>query len=629
MAAPYRVSKDKGVTSEKEPAPHRLRLPDALEMLRLLLVATILLPLVLGAFAAYVSYLKSDQAATRSATEAVAVAAENTAKVLDTHLLVAARISDLLNDMTDDQIHTSEQELHDRITQQIAGLPQVAAAWVLDATGRELVSARVYPVNRSIELSNREDFKALKNPNARTFIWMLRARNLDTGDYQPYFTVSLRRNTPDGNFNGVIIVAVSGSYFASFYNSLLGGTERYTASVLKDDGTVLARYPEPTNSPVTAQPDPLLARAIADEAQTGVAEDGTPFDGGRVVAVKRVANYPVYVTIERKKTSILQEWTRSVIGYVVIGVSAAIALIGLSFLALWRTRREQSALAEASQAIARRAALEMQLHRAQRLEAVGLLTAGIAHDFNNVLTVVAGNIERVEVTLDEGDHRRQKMLTAAQDACTRAAALSKRLLGFARHEPANPRSTNVNEIITNTLELPWKTGDRIRGEFRLSGDLWPVTVDPDQFATALLNLAFNARDAMPKGGRLRIETTNFVFDDPDEAETLGVAPGAYVGIFVADTGHGMTEEIRQHALDPFFTTKDPGKGTGLGLALVHAFATRSGGCCTIDSEPGKGTTIKIYLPRHRGLDESEGDDAGTIWRARTPATSEEDRFRPS
>jgi two-component system, NtrC family, sensor kinase len=609
----------------------RPRLPDAIEMLRVLLVATILLPLVLGAFAAYLSYLRNDQSATRSATEAVAVAAENTTKVLDTHLLVAARINDLLRDMTDDQIHASEKELHDRITQQIAGLPQVAAAWVVDATGHELVSARVYPVNRNFDLANREDFKALQNSSARTFIWMLRARSLDTGDYQPYFTVSLRRDAPDGNFNGVVIVAVSGSYFASFYNSLLGGTERYTASVLKDDGTVLARYPEPTNSPVPEQPDPLLALAIASAAQSGVAEDGTPFDGGRVVAVKRVANYPVYVTIERKKASILQEWLRSVVGYTVIGVSAAIALIGLSFLALWRTRREQSALAEASQAVARRAALEMQLHRAQRLEAVGLLTAGIAHDFNNVLTIVAGNVERVEATLDDNDSRRRKLLTAAQDACTRAAALSKRLLGFARHEPANPRSTNVNELITNTLELPWKTGDRIKGEFRLSHNLWSVSVDPDQLATALLNLAFNARDAMPRGGRLLVETANFVFDDLEDAEAAGVAPGAYVGIFVADTGLGMTEEIRQRALDPFFTTKEPGKGTGLGLALVNAFATRSGGCCTIDSEPGKGTTIKIYLPRHRGSDdEPEDNDAGNGSRPiRAEAMTGADRFQSS
>jgi len=629
MAAPYRVAKDKDVTSDGEPTPHRLRLPDALEMLRLLLVATILLPLVLGAFAAYLSYLKNYQSATKSATEAVAVAAENTAKVLDTHLLVAARISDLLGDMTDDQIQASERELHDRITHQIAGLPQVAAAWVVDAAGHELVSARVYPVNRGIELSSREDFKALQNSNARSFIWVLRARSLDTGDYQPYFTVSLRRDTPDGKFNGVVIVAVSGSYFASFYNALLGGTERYTASVLRDNGTVLARYPEPASPPVPAQPDPLLVRAIANEAQSGVAEDGTPFDGGRVVAVKRVANYPVYVTIERKKASILQEWLRSVIGYTVIGVAAAIALIGLSFLALWRTRREQSALAEASQAVGRRAALEMQLHRAQRLEAIGLLTAGIAHDFNNLLTIVSGNVERLEATVDEGDNRRQKMLSAAKDACERAAALSKRLLGFARHEPANPRATDINEIVTTTLELPWKTGDRIRGEFRLSRDLWPVCVDPDQFATALLNLAFNARDAMPRGGRLLVETANFVFDDPDEAEALGVAPGAYVGIFVADTGHGMTAEIRQHALDPFFTTKDPGKGTGLGLALVNAFANRSGGCCTIDSEPGKGTTIKIYLPRHQGADEPEDDDTGNSWRARNLAANEEARARPN
>ncbi len=630
MTAPRNASQSAYPTPDEERKSRRLRVPDALEMLRLLLVATILLPLVLGGVSAYLSYLKNDQSATKSASEAVAVAAENTAKVLDTHLLVAARIDDLLHDMTDDQIRASEQELHDRIDQQIANLPQVAAAWVVDATGHELVSARVYPVDRRFDLSKREDFNAFQKSDARTFVWMLRARNLDSGDYQPYFTVSLRRETADGKFNGVIIVAVSGSYFASFYNALLGGTERYTASVLREDGTVLARYPELTSSPVPAQPDPLLARAIADEAQSGGAEDGTPFDGGRVVAVKRVADYPVYVTIERKKASILQEWLRSVVGYAVVGVSAAIALIGLSILALWRTRREQVALAETSQAVARRAALEMQLHQAQRLEAVGLLTAGIAHDFNNLLTIVSGNVERLEATFDWSDSRRRNMLSAAKKGCARAAALSKRLLGLARQEPIDPRSTDINEIVTNTFELPWKTGGHIQSDFRLSDELWPVSVDHDQLATALLNLAFNARDAMPEGGRVVIETTNSVIDDPVTVEAAGIVPGDYVGIFVADTGHGMTENIRQKAFDPFFTTKDPGKGTGLGLALVNAFATRSGGCCTIDSEPGKGTTIKIYLPRYRAPDED--DDAGALdsaWReGAEPASGGENRVRP-
>jgi signal transduction histidine kinase len=578
-------------------------------MLRLLLVATILVPLIIGAVAARLSYLASYDNATAAAKEAVAVATENTTKVLDTHFLVAARIADLINGMTDDQIRAGEQQLHDRIAQQIAGLPEVAAAWVIDVSGHELVSARVYPVNRALDQSGRDDFRAFHSSNVQTYVWMLRARSLNNGDYQPYFTVSLRRTAPDGQFSGIVVIAVSGSYFASFYNSLLGGAEHYTANVLRDDGTVLAQYPQQTDAAAPAQPDPLLAGAIANEAQSGITDSGTPFDGGRLVAIKRVGNYPIYVTIERTKASIFRDWGRSVIGYAVIGVPAALALMALTLLALRRTRREQLALAQAGEEVARRATLELELHRAQRLEAVGLLTAGIAHDFNNLLTIVTGNLERMEASGDSADPRRQKMFAAVTEACVRAAALSKRLLGLARHEPVDPRSTNINDIIVNTLELPWKPDDKITSEFRLQDGLWRADIDPDQLATALLNLAFNARDAMPEGGRLRVETTNVALHEPLGDTTaggaVGVHRGDYVGIFVSDTGHGMPKETLEKAFDPFFTTKEPGKGTGLGLSLVNAFATRSGGYCVIDSEPGRGTTIRIYLPRSVPAEDTE------------------------
>lgn len=599
MAMPPHAS-DKAARSGDGPTRRLQGTPDAIGMLRLLLFATILVPLSLGSLAAYLSYLNEYARAITSASQAVAVATVNTTKVLDTHLLVAARINDLLGTLTDEQIQADEKALHDRINEQIASSPEVAAAWVIDAQGHELVSARVYPVNRDLDHSNREDFNAFRTTNAQAYVWMLRARSLDTGDYQPYFTVSLRRTGPSGEFNGVVVVAVFGSYFGSFYNSLLGGSEHYTASVLRDDGTVLAQYPEPTGAAASPRPDALLAEAIANQSHSQIDEDGTPFDGGRLVAINRVGAYQVYVTIERTKASILENWLHSLTGYIMIGVPAVFALVGLTLLALYRTRREQSALAQANAAMAQRSALELELSRAQRLEAVGLLTAGISHDFNNLLTIVAGNVERLEASIDEDDTRRQKMAAAATEACARAGSLTKRLLGLSRQEPVTPRPTDINEVVVNTLELPWKSGEHIVRKFRLHEGLWPASVDPDQLATALLNLAFNARDAMPTGGTVTIETTNLSLDDPFAATACpDLAPGDYVGIFVADTGHGMPEEVRNKALDPFFTTKEPGKGTGLGLALVNAFATRSGGACAIDSEPRRGTTVKIYLPRHR------------------------------
>ena len=255
-------------------------LPDAVGMLRLLLVAAILVPLSLGSVAAYLSYRDSYAQAAAAASQAVAVATENTNKVLDTHLLIAARINDLLGAMSDDQIHASEKSLHDRIAEQISRLPEVAAAWVIDAQGRELVSARVYPVNRDLDHSGREDFSAFRKTDAPAYVWMLRARSLDTGDYQPYFTVSLRRADADGHFNGVVVVAVSGSYFASFYNSLLGGSGHYAASVLRDDGTVLARFPLSANPTPAARPDPLLAQAIADQAHSNLDDRTSHHDIG-------------------------------------------------------------------------------------------------------------------------------------------------------------------------------------------------------------------------------------------------------------------------------------------------------------------------------------------------------------
>ena len=588
--------------SNKPAAPggspnRRLDTPDAIGMLRLLLIATIFVPLSLGSVAAYLSYRDSYSQASTAASQAVAVATENTTKVLDTHLLVAARINDLLGTMSDDQIQAAEKELHDRIAAQIARSPEVAAAWVIDTQGHELVSARVYPVNRALDHSGREDFAAFRKSDARAYVWMLRARSLDTGDYEPYFTVSLRRTDANGQFNGVVVIAVSGSYFASFYKSLLGGSEHYSASVLRDDGTVLAQFPARANRDAASRPDPLLAEAIANQPHRNIDDSGTPFDGGRVVAINRVSDYPIYVTIERTKSSIFDAWLRSMIGYLLLGVPAEIGLLGLILLALYRTRRERAALAQAGEASAQRAALELELSRAQRLEAVGLLTAGIAHDFNNLLTIVAGNVERLEASIDEGDGRRRKMITAAGDACVRAGSLSRRLLGLSRQEPGTPRATDINEVVVNSLELPWKSGERIACRFRLSERPWLAKVDPDQLATALLNLAFNARDAMPRGGLLMVETVNLSIDEAGSGQT-GVPPGDYIGVFVGDTGHGMSEEVRRKALDPFFTTKEPGKGTGLGLALVNAFATRTGGACQIVSEPGRGTTVKIYLPRH-------------------------------
>jgi two-component system NtrC family sensor kinase len=528
------------------------------------------------------------------------VAEENTTKILDTHLLAAGRIDDLLQGLSDSEILVREKSLHDRMAKQIENVPQIAAAWVIGANGRALVSARVFPIDRELDHSGREDFRTLQEPGVQTFIWALRARSLETGEFLPYFTVSQRREGPDGSFAGITVVALSGDYFASFYQGLLGGSAEYVASVLREDGTLLARYPETAAISAPGRQDELI-KAIAERVRDGTIASGSPFHApGNVVAYKRLATYPVYVAIGRTKASILRAWLESTIGYVLIAVPAVLGFILLNLLALRRTQREQMALAQARDAVAQHAALEAQLHQAQKVEAVALLTAGIAHDFNNLLTIVAANLALLQQQLDIPTSRQQKFIASANTACERAAVLIGRLLSFARREPVDPRPTDANPIVSGLADLPWRMlGDRIELTLRLAPNLWPVLIDPFELENALVNLAINARDAMAGAGRLTVETRNCQFHDTPPDAPSGTAGGDYVLIAVSDTGGGMTPEVRDKVFDPFFTTKEPGKGTGLGLSQVRSFVTRSGGYCTIDSEPGAGAVIRLFLPRYK------------------------------
>ena len=575
--------------------PGRELVPRAVRMLRLLLAGTIFVPLVLAVAGGYLSYRADLERAKVALTEAVAVAEENTIKVLDTHQLVAARINDLLARLSDDDIRKQEQSLHEKLAQQISDQPQVAAAWAIDSTGHELVSARVYPVNRGLDQSQREDFRALRNSQLPIFIWALRARSLERAAYQPYFTVARRRQDLNGEFRGISVAAVSGDYFASFYRSLLQNPSDYTATVRSEDGAVLARYPATSEDTAPGKRDDPLAAAIAVRSIDGMIVDGPPFGAdGRLIAYKRVANYPVYVAITRTQASILYEWLRSMTGYVAIGTPAALGLVVLCLIALQRTRQEQAALAHARDVTTQHAAVERQLHQAQKMEALGQLSAGISHDFNNLLTIIVGNIAMLRLRLGNEALGVEEFLASAMSGCERASQLTRCLLSFSRNEPLNPHPAEIDEIIGGMSDILSRSlGSGITCEIVPSAAKWLAFVDKSQLENSLLNLALNARDAMAGQGRLTITVANLSLVEGD-----GMCAGDYVEISVTDTGCGMSTEVRDKAFEPFFTTKEEGKGTGLGLSQVAGFATRSAGKCVIESAPGRGTTVTLYLPRY-------------------------------
>jgi PAS domain S-box-containing protein len=241
---------------------------------------------------------------------------------------------------------------------------------------------------------------------------------------------------------------------------------------------------------------------------------------------------------------------------------------------------------------------EARLRQAQKMETVGQLSGGIAHDFNNLLQVVAGNLETVQRNLPPDAPRLRRATENAMTGAKRAATLTQRLLAFSRRQPLSPTRIDPNRLVSGMSELLHRTlGETIAVETVLMSGIWTIEVDTNQLESAILNLAVNARDAMPQGGKLTIETANALLDRDYVAQHSDVLAGQYVVICVSDTGEGIAKDVLARVFEPFFTTKDPGKGTGLGLSMVYGFVKQSGGHVKIYSETGEGTTVKIYLPR--------------------------------
>ena len=264
--------------------------------------------------------------------------------------------------------------------------------------------------------------------------------------------------------------------------------------------------------------------------------------------------------------------------------------------------------------IGRRSQAEEELRQAQKMETVGQLSGGIAHDFNNLLQVIHGNLSILERAIPKEEEKLRRSVANALSGTDRAAALTKRLLAFSRRQPLDARTIDINRLILDMSELLHRTiGETIVIETRLSGEVPNALVDPNQLENAILNLAINARDAMAGGGRLEISTSAAQLERDDMASSPEAKPGRYVCIAVRDSGHGMSEEVLARAVEPFFSTKEVGQGTGLGLSMVYGFVRQSGGHLVLNSREGSGTTVELYLPcsdaaaQARALREDDGE----------------------
>jgi signal transduction histidine kinase/ActR/RegA family two-component response regulator len=563
--------------------------------LRGLIIASVALPLAVFAAGAWLAWRGEIRETNETLRSDLAVSEEQASRVFDTHVLLGDRVNDLLGSLSDDAVAAREGELHDRLAAMIAGYSQVTAIVVTAADGHALVASSRFPADRSVSFSDREYFVPLRDSGVPFYIGGVVFGRMTRADV---FTVAIHRGNDPRHFTGAILVGVSPNYFSRFDSDMFAGDPAYSAGLTRTDGAPLARYPEPVQ-PQSDQRDQLLVDAIARQPVGGLVRGVSSIDGvERVLAYRRLASYPVYVAIGRNWSSVVAEWRDTMATHLVFGVPATLALLAFSLWVARQWQRQHATLTQLQDEVHRREVAEDALRQSQKMEAVGRLTGGIAHDFNNHLTVINSNIELMQRRLPPEGASLGRLIEAAMAAVQRAATLTHRLLAFSRQQPLDPEPLDVSRLVSNMSDLLRRTlGEDVAIETVLAGGLWQTRVDANQLENVLLNLAVNARDAMPSGGRLTIETANAYLDEAYAASHSEVTAGQYVLLAVTDTGIGMTRDVLDKVFEPFFTTKPLGQGTGLGLSMVYGFIKQSGGHVAIYSEPGHGSTVKVYLPR--------------------------------
>jgi two-component system NtrC family sensor kinase len=565
-----------------------------IRLVRLAMAASLLVPIALFVFAAWNSYRNLTALTDERLGRSLDVQEEEAQKTFELVGLALNTVNDLVAGMSDADIRREQSRLHGTLLKLAAQIPAIQSIWIYDNDGRPLVSSWIDPPPDQ-SFADRDFFTAHSGGDVGTYYGRVYKSAFNA---QPFFSVS-RRLVHDGAFIGVLEVSVLPSNFFRFF-ATLAYAEGQQFALIRNDGLILARYPvAPPGAPDHLDENTGFRRTTAQSRFGGSYTTQSPIDHiTRRFLARRFGSSPLYLTTGFALSTLRNEWLWGLAAHLIYGIPATLILFFTLYAVLRRTERLYAE-------IDRRSVAEEALRQSQKLDAIGHLTGGVAHDFNNLLTIIIGNLEaaqrQLETWTDGTQVKLARRLESAMRGAQRASMLTKRLLAFSRQQPLNPSVIDVNRALNGLSDfLRRALGEDISLEIVGGGGVWPVEADAAELEAAILNLAVNARDAMPNGGKLTIESSNAYLDESYCRQNADIRPGQYVQIAVSDTGSGMAKDVIDRAFEPFYTTKQSGQGTGLGLSQVYGFVKQSGGHVKIYSEWGEGTTIKIYLPRFVG-----------------------------
>ncbi|GEO98473.1 hybrid sensor histidine kinase/response regulator [Methylobacterium haplocladii] len=586
----------------------RIRQTDsAVGVLRLLLILSLTGPMVVLAFVTFQGRTLLLDNATNRTTRMAELLAQQVSSAFDGYNVALSRIEEHL-------VHSEgafqEQPLHEYLAEIDRDMSTVDGLVIVGEDGKALAHSRYFPVPKTyigdrdyirsvtaapeVDAAGRDSHVLLQGRDGLTLGLPVRSRF----SQKVVLPASRARRDLTGQIAGTFIVSISQRYFEDFFRALaLTPSDR--VALVRADSRVLVQIPaspgRPSIDPQETGTLDAVALAANDANLARRLDEGTidyvsPLDDARRISgFRKVDGYPIYVEVGFAVDGVLTPWRRQAAINLVIAVLATLVLFTVTRLALRKTRDEAAMhglmLAEARQRIE----AESALRQAQKMEALGQLTGGIAHDFNNLLNIVLVNLELAAKRLGDRQgpdlDRLDGYVKSATQGAERGVALTRRLLAFAHRQEVAPGPVKIPDLVTGLVDLLGQAaGARVRITLDTPRGLPAVLADPNELETALLNLVVNARDAMPEGGRIHIA----VRED-------GTSPRHLV-LSVKDTGCGMDAAMLTRVTEPFFTTKELGKGSGLGLAMVERFATQSGGRLTLESRPGQGTTVEIFLP---------------------------------